>query len=321
MLDYLTNAPEALEQRDIDNIWTGILMQVREWPRATLNDRKIIADTVFRVVRKLLCHHWDSYYSDYLYELFSITIDRESGDSDKKEQKRFQERLSEFSEQLDDWINNRYNGHLSEEVELVIKGNVAKTKVLKPRSGRKAKDPNSIVATFDYLPHLPDRAARLQAFFQSLKGKYIDIKTDPKDFIDLFQNTTTTNKIVWIGEIKSLRYLIDKLEKEELIVCPKGITKWQIVCAHIQIRVKHKNVVDNKTDDSFIIEDLKTMQFTKGGKKPNQIEDLDRIIRILQPSIRYNDALQDYLDFQQEHDEIKDKEDALANGLNTDVKV
>ena len=75
------------------------------------------------------------------------------------------------------------------------------------------------------------------------------------------------------------------------------------------------------TNDSYVIEDLHTRQFTKAGKIPEAVEDLDRIIRILDPKINYNEVLQDYLDAQLEHDEIKDTEDALANGLNTDTGV
>ena len=177
------------------------------------------------------------------------------------------------------------------------------------------------VATFDYMPRIEDRAVRLQAFFQSLSGKYIDRKADQKVCIDLFQNTTTTQKVVWIREIILLKYLIAKLEELRYISCPKGYTKWQIVCAHFQLRGKQKYTNDNKTDDSYEITDLTPTQFTKGGKTPQTHDELDKIIRILDPKINYKESLQDYLDFQQEHDEKMDVSDALANGLNTDLHV
>lgn len=122
ILDCLSNRNEPLTQRNVDDLWNEILMQVREWQDSTLNDRKVIADTVFRIVRKLLCHHWDTYYCDVLYNMFCVTINRESANGDKEEQRRFQERLSEHSEEISDWINNHYQGHLSEEVENVVKG-------------------------------------------------------------------------------------------------------------------------------------------------------------------------------------------------------
>ena len=321
VLDSLFFNSNIEGQQDIDDIWNIILMQVREWPGATVNDRKIIADTVFRIVHKLLCHHWDTYYSDNLYELFSNTLDREKTNINKEEQKRFRERLSDYSDKLDDWINNAYDSHLSEEIESAIAGKAAKVRVLKSRSGRRAKNLNEIVATFDYLPTLDDRNARLQAFFHSLKGKYIDRKADLQTFVDIFQNTSTSKKIVWIKEIILLKYLINRLEKLGYISSPHSYTKWHIVCAHFQLREKSKHTNDNKTDDSYVIIDLTLTQFTKGRKAPKTHDELDRIIRILDPKVNYEESLQDYLDFQQEHDEKMDTKDALVNGLSTDLHV
>lgn len=321
MLDLLFSSSkvETWTQQDIDDLWCKLSQMLVDWSDTTVNDRRLIVDTEFRIVRKLLCHHWDIYYSEWLYSLFCTTIDRESIGRSIDEQQRIQKRLSDFSDSLNDWINNGYNGHLSEEIEAVVKGQTAEVMPLKPRSGRKAKDLKNIVETFDYLPRLDDRGQRLQAFYQSLKGRFIDINTKQKDFIDLFQNTTTTNKIVWIQDIIKLKYLITRIER--YVTCPKGFTKWQIVCAHFQIRTRQKNTVDNKTDNNYVIEDLQPIQFTKGGKMPKELDDLDRIIRILDPKTDYNEALQDYLDAQLEHDEIKDTEDALANGLNTDTRI
>lgn len=320
MLDLLFSSSkvDTWTQQNIDDLWCKLSQMLVDWSDTTVNDRRLIADTVFRIVRKLLCHHWDTYYSEWLYGLFCTTIGRESKDGNLEEKQRIQKRLSDFSDSLSDWINNGYNSHLSIEIEAVVKGQTAEIKSLKPRSGRKAKAIECIVETFDYLPLLDDRGQRLQAFYQGLKGRFIDIKTPQKDFIDLFQNTTTKHKIVWIQEIIKLKYLFLKIEK--YITCPKGFTTWQIVCAHFQIKSKRKKTVDNMTNDSYVIEDLRPIQFTKGGKIPKAIDDLDRIIRILDPKTDYNEALQDYLDAQLEHDEIKDTEDALANGLNTDIR-
>jgi len=321
MLDLLFSDSriQTWTQQDIDDLWCEQTQMLLDWPDTTVNDRQLIVDTEFRIVRKLLCHHWDTYYSEWLYGLFSTTIDNESKDSSEDEQQRIQKRLLDFSDSLNNWINNDYNGHLSIEIEAVAKGQTAEVKPLKPHSGRKAKDLKSIIETFDYLPRIDDRGQRLQAFYQGLRGRFIDINTQQKDFIDLFQNTTTTHKIVWIQEIIKLKYLILRIEK--YITCPKGLTIWQIVCAHFQIRSKRKETDDNMTNDSYVIEDLHTRQFTKAGKIPEAVEDLDRIIRILDPKINYDEVLQDYLDAQLEHDEIKDTEDALANGLNTDTGV
>ena len=259
VLDYLANSSEALSQQDVDNLWTGILMQAREWPNATVNDRIVIADTVFRIVRKLLCHHWDTYYSEWLFDMFTETINRESAYGDKEEQLRFKDRLSEFSEQLNKWINNEFYGNLSIEVEAVIKGKKAEINTINSRRGRKSIDPNDITASFDYLPRVNNRVERLQAFFDRLNKVFVDC--DKKDFVDMFQGKTTKDKIFWIREIRELHYLIDHIE--EWISWPKSYDKWQMTCARFQIRVK--------TKESYEIKDLKLTQFSKGGKVPETI--------------------------------------------------
>lgn len=320
MLHFLTIDIEAIVQRNVDDLWTGILMQVREWPNATVNDRKIIADTVFRIVRKLLCHHWDTYYSDWLYQMFNNTLKRESTDGDTEEIQRFQMRLSEHSEQLSDWINNFYDGHLYDEVEAVIKGQKTEIK-MKKRRGRKSIDSNDITASFNYQPRIDHRVERLQAFFDSLNNVFV--VCDKKKFVDMFQGKTTTDKILWIREIRELHYLIDHVEK--WIDWPKSYDKWLMTCARFHIRIKTKKKVDDSmTNDSYEIKDLKLSQFSKGGKVPNTHDELDKIIKILDPKTDYGSALDDYLGYEEakgEHDDIKDTADALANGLNTDVHI
>lgn len=323
VLYFITIDFEPITQRDVDDLWTGILMQVREWPNATVNDRKMIADTVFRIVRQLLCHHWDTYYSDWLYQMFNNTIERESADGDMEEIQRFQKRLSEQSEQLNEWINNVYDVHLYDEVEAVIKGQKAEIKV-KKRSGRKSIDPNDIMASFIYLPRVGYRIERLQAFFDCLNKVFIDC--DKKDFVDLFQGKSTTDKILWIRDIKELQYLINKLSntKPEWISWPKSYTKWQMTCARFQIRVKKKIVDANVKKDCYEIKDLKLTQFNKGGKALSSHDELDKMMKILDPKTQYGLALEDYLNYKEalgEHNEIEDTADALANGLNTDTRL
>lgn len=127
MLDLLLSGSkvEAWTQQDIDDLWCEQTQMLHDWPDTTVNDRHLIVDTEFRIVRKLLCHHWDTYYSEWIYGLFSMTIDHESKDGSLEEQQRIQKRLSDFSDYLSDWINNGYDGHLSEDIEAVVKGQTA----------------------------------------------------------------------------------------------------------------------------------------------------------------------------------------------------
>lgn len=323
MLDSLFSWAEVHTQQDIDDLWYGQTQDLREWSGTTVKDRQLIVDTLFRIVRKLLCHHWDTYYSEWLYNLFCTTIDLQSAAGDNVEQQRFQKRLSDFSDTFDEWVNNEYNGHLNDEVEAVVKGEKAEIIPMKKRSGRKQIAPKDITASFDYLPRVEHRGERLQAFHECLNGVFID--ADLKDFLDMFQNKTTTKKIVWTRDIKELQYLFNKLEVSGWVSWPKSYGKWQMVCARFQIRIKVKKEIDDSmTDDSFEIKDLQLSQFNKGGKLPAKHDELDKILLILSPNTDYGSALDDYLNYKEaqgEHDKIKDTADALANGLNTDTRI
>lgn len=320
LLDTLFQARSYVTQQYVDNLWLKLFMDVRQLkPDASEHDKLKTAHTVFSIVRKLLCHRWEPVFSNTMFDMLTKTIKKETLKGEDDETMQFLDQLLEFSDSMDEWINHNYDGHLSDEIQAVIKGQTSETMVPKPGRGRRAKDPKNIVETFNYNYYKSDRGIRLQLFYEALKLKYIKNDTDQKGFIDLFQNTTTTFKVVWMKEIVTLKYLINKIQ--HFVKPPEGYTKWDITCAHFQLRIKQNETIDNKKEYSYIIVDLDRTQFSKGKKESDKIEELDKIISILDPKTDCGRAYQEYLDAQEEHDEVKDREDALANGLNTDIKV
>ena len=310
-------------QEIVEDLWTNLVINIRrQWQSdASEKDRMLVVTSVFYIVRETLGHHWHSRFCNEWYGILSMVIEKKNKLCDLGEEQELLNRLDQCAAELSDWINDYIASEelLTGKISSIL--NEKEVAIPRGKSGRKAKDLKTIVTTFDYLPTLDDRNARLQAFFHSLKGKYIDRKADLQTFVDIFQNTSTSKKIVWIKEIILLKYLINRLEKLGYISSPHSYTKWHIVCAHFQLREKSKHTNDNKTDDSYVIIDLTLTQFTKGRKAPKTHDELDRIIRILDPKVNYEESLQDYLDFQQEHDEKMDTKDALVNGLSTDLHV
>lgn len=313
LMDDVFNNANMLNQQDTNRMFDDMVKGIRDWKGATVSDRKMIVDTVFRIVRKLLCHHWDTYYCNKVYDLFTKTLESK-GAKDSEETKEFQAALMVFSEELDEWVNNLYSGHLSDEVETVVSDN--QTEKTKQRSGRKKIDPKNIMASFSYLPDVPYREQRLQVFFGCLNSVFLI--ADKKDFIDIFKGTTTTKKIVWIRSIKELKYLMSKLSAK-WVTWSGSYTLGQMLCARFQIRVKKKETIDDSmTNDSYVNEDLKPTQFSKGGKLPEQHDELDKIISVLNPNIGISDSLEDYINFinsQGENPELKDYREALENNL------
>ena len=310
MLDLLNDFPEfQSDQKDMGKQFSYLKKKYREWESATAEDRETIADTVFRIVRKLMCHRWGLCYSEELFDSMGEALKNKSTQTDTND---FEVMLLDYSSELDDWINQDYDGHLSNEIEEVLKG---RTEKQKPQSGRKAIDPKDITASFNYLPKETYRNNRLQVFCHCLKGVFIDRKTDDRVFVDIFSGTTTKQKIVWIRGIRELHYLIDKLDEQKLISWPKSYGKWKMVCARFDIRERVKEAVDDSmTNDSFVIGSLTPKQFSKDSGVPDNHDELDRIIRILNPKYNVEESLQEYMD-EFEHDEIEDYRDALANDL------
>ena len=316
LTDSLMAAPlRSLNQKDIDDIYTGLVNDYHEWDNSSPHDREIIADTVFRIVRQLMCHYWGLWHSDEVYAMIGETLKRESRAFNDEELNQIDSRLLSCSEMLDAWVNQDYDGHLWEEIEAVIKG---KPQGKKPRSGRKAIDPKEITASFNYLPKASNRTILLKVFYDCLRGVYIERKVNQKLFIDVFSGTTTTEKITWIRGIRELHYLFDKLDELKFITWPKSYGKWQMVCARFNIRIRKKEAIDDSmTDDSFVIETLTPNQFTKDGGVPESHNELDRIIRILNPKYNVEESLQSFMDEvdEKEHDQMEDYRDALANDL------
>lgn len=183
--------------------------------------------------------------------------------------------------------------------------------------GRKKIDLKTITSSFNYLPNVVYRENRLQVFYNSLNQEFIN--ADMKTFIDMFRNTTMKDTVVWKKSIKELKYLINQLVIKGWINWDDSYTKWQITCARFQIMVKESKKVDEgMAGDTYVIKYLNIRQFTNGGKALKKHDKLDKIIKILDPKINITKLLDEFVP--DVPDEIKDSKDALANGLNTDIR-
>ena len=76
---------------------------------------------MFRIVRKLLCHYWDTRYSHCLYDCFSDTLKRRGEADDSEDVTQFNSRLTACSTELNEWVNNHYDGYLGEEIQRALK--------------------------------------------------------------------------------------------------------------------------------------------------------------------------------------------------------
>lgn len=305
-----------ISQQYIDDWWNDMAVQLRDDTEAPVADRQLFADTVFRLVRRLCCYHWDVFYTHTIYDWLSDTLKRKSNDIGKDEQEAFERRLLEFSQPLDDWVNQTYHAPLAPEIESAIKGNLAAHGLPQKRSGRKPVGKDNITASFNYLPNIENRAVRLQAFFECLKGSYIDGKTDMQIFIDMFSNKSTKDKLIWVSTVRELKYLLKSLKDKKFVTVQQGYTIWQVASARFQVRVKVNTLTDDGRENySYDIKKLEPRDFTKDSNK-NIYPKLDSIIKLLAPKTDLKNAIQDILDNTNEaNDSKRDYIFAWANQL------
>lgn len=109
LLDFLLSTPD-ISQHQVDSLWNLMLLDIRNWKSdATDHDKRMVANTVFLLVRALLTQYYDTHFSETVCDLLENTIGHEWIGFDKQEDKdeysEFSNRLVEQSPILSDWIN------------------------------------------------------------------------------------------------------------------------------------------------------------------------------------------------------------------------
>lgn len=296
VLDDILDTAEPTQEY-IDELWSSILLDIQQWSsRASISDRMLIAETVFHIVKELLCHHWDSFYHDNVYYMMDDTIENRLKVADKKEEELFLQSLLDSSGGLSTWINSydtRY-GFLSEEIEDIIN---ERKKIVIERE--EPEEENAVILTsFKYLPKgMPteERNRRLISFFEALakNGQFIypiktstpqnQFTTDQQDFLNTFIGVDTDKKIVWTNEIKRLSYLIHKLKERKLISWQskprRGIN--QIICARFLVRKKVYDNVEGNLKKNWHWEEIVITPPDLNTKLNKKDEELDQIIDTL----------------------------------------
>lgn len=106
LLDFLWSMPD-ITQHQIDLLWDKLFNDCREWQAdMSDHDKRMVAGTVFHIVRAALAQHYDSHYYETICGMLNCTLERELKGLDVEEQKVFLQRFVEQSPTLSEWINN-----------------------------------------------------------------------------------------------------------------------------------------------------------------------------------------------------------------------
>jgi len=241
LMDELVEADADIDVMSFTKgLWSTVFNDIGYWANGmSLNDRYLIASTIFRLVATSLSMHWHSYYCDTLRNaLHAVAEERHPSPKDlheQQQQERQQEDLLEAiitcSATLKDWVNDYIDNSessLMEEIDLALNPliEIKAGKRVSRKADKKPFDPDTYRETFTYMPDGisdKEREIRLKMAFNRMRGTLIDRDTHYDTFEALLSGKPLDVKIVWVGINSQLRELFSQLvTKKKLLKKPTG---------------------------------------------------------------------------------------------------
>lgn len=236
LLDFMLSNSD-ISQYQVDSLWNLLLVDIMKWDiNVTDYNKKIIAGSVFQIVRATLTQFYDGYYSETVCEQLSHTIELNMNGCDEKEQTEFLKRLMEQTPMLSDWINSydEADEWLSDQIADVINAYKEKSKDEKviQKSPKTASKKNkrecppiiSQPMTLKYFTIgnnrvLKEQQRRVDIVFRKFsEWHWIDNKTSSDDFDSLFKGEARHCNIVWKAKTSLLTYMLQELLQQSYIM-------------------------------------------------------------------------------------------------------
>ena len=210
LLDFLMCKPDV-SQHQVDSLWILLLNDIRKWkPDVTDNDKRMVAGTIFLVVRATLIQHIESHYREILCNRLTNTIERELNGFDEREQTEFLQRLTDQSQELSEWINNY------DDADEWLSNQIAD--VINSRKNKNDDDFKPIGTTFTKTVLLTDKLIDIigQRLTQANK-----LNASPDDWRKLFSGINQQFDMIWLGTEGELRDLFRMLTGKPQYAKPK----------------------------------------------------------------------------------------------------
>lgn len=285
LLDTLYNTEEELTQESIDTLWDDLCNNIRDAKfDASEHDKRQVVHTIFAIVRKALCHHWETYLRETLFDMLGVTIDNEMEEADKKELDRFISQLIDKSDALKDWVNIEYDGNLSNQIEACL----VKAKPAKPKSPAKPKKkpsapPKGKHKTFPFISkdgtdaYRTAQVADLYAFMKKSKadGGPMLIEADLRAFINNFTTGNTSATILWLGSKRELHFIVSEWKNRQYIKFNSDDDIWVITSG---VFINGKGVKKGEKPTPFDSDNLGSTH-----NPENITQDLEDIVEMLNP--------------------------------------
>lgn len=244
LLDFLLCQPE-ISQYQIDSLWDLLLIDIMKWgTNVTDHNKRMIAGTVFHVVRATLIQYYDTCYSEKICDLLNHTLEREQKECDKQELAQFFQRLMDQSPELCKWINkyDETDEWLSEQIANTIEdesGTTAKKKRTAKKEGSGQACRRKVIVskpkTLKYYKHgnkslLMKQQERVDIVFKKFgEWGWIDGSTTADDFDSFFEGEPRHCNINWTGSNTILTILLQELLKQPYIEKQTGCAAKSLV--------------------------------------------------------------------------------------------
>lgn len=210
LLDFLMSKADV-NQHQVDSMWDLLYIDIMKWgTNVTARNKKLIADTVFQVVRATLTQYFDTFYCETVSDLLNDTIERNVNDCDKKEQAEFHKRLMKQTPELCEWINSydEAGEWLSDQILDIIS--------LHNQQGQDEFKPSG--NTFTKTALLTDTLLDIVGQRLSKANK---LKASPDDWRKLFSGINQQFDMIWLGTEGELRDLFKMFTDEPIYATPK----------------------------------------------------------------------------------------------------
>ena len=302
LMDELIDADENSNSMTlIRELWSKVVNHIIQWnSNVSLQDRYLIASTVFHLVATSFSLHWRSYFCNTLYDAIITMMDEKrpsphdlhEHQQHVRQQEELTEAIVQHATELNDWINKYIDDAdtlITDEIILAL--NPPKVTKKNENKGaqtiiRPLKDTSKdeiVKTSFNYNPHgVTDSSKnmRLSEIFSRMRNqKLIDKDSNLKEFLQIFSGEEVTVRIAWTGNDNILHYLFDEwVNKRKYIPKPKG-GLWKTAAARFYYRGKDKDGV--YYNDPYTAEELR-----KTENPMNPSDDLEFIIELLKPDIR-----------------------------------
>ncbi len=125
IIDNIIKLPQTDElQAYIAELWNDLRIRLSKWEKtATVQNLDMATSAILYTVAIAMSRHWTTFYNtDVTSWIFKAVMSGMKVDVSEMEHVFYD--LLEEGDGIEDWINNNYDGHLSDEIASVLKGKI-----------------------------------------------------------------------------------------------------------------------------------------------------------------------------------------------------